>query len=108
MNPTPEEESNHNPTWEKNHIAILNAIDYLTRNGEGLPSNTAIAKRTGLSVRTVSNHMLQFDVQKIAAEDLIKAKFLQSKILAKIMELAMGGDLRAAKLALQIMGLLGK
>ncbi len=96
-----------NKTWEENHTAIIKAIDKLIFKNERLCSVTEIADFTGLSRNTVYKHLGSFEDGKLMIENVEQCKFLSSKVLAKVMELAVGGDLRACRLALQIVGVLG-
>ncbi len=99
-------EPDKNQTWENNHILITRAIALLIRQNERMPSKAEIAVQAGLSRQTVHKHLKQFGNSTIAEEQLEQFNFMASKVLAKIIELAMDGDVRAARLSLEIMGIL--
>ena len=103
-----EEFKGRNETWESNHIAIAMAIEKISRELERYPKKTEIAAATGLSVRTVYNHMLQFNASGRTMDELSQMKLMTGNTLNKIMELALDGDLKACRLMLEIVGLLGK
>jgi biotin operon repressor len=95
-----------NQTWESNHTLITKAIAKLIRQNERLPSKTEIAEATGLSRQTVHKHIKQFGQEALVVEALKQYKFMSSKVLAKIIELAMDGDVKAARLSLEVMGII--
>jgi predicted transcriptional regulator len=97
-----------NITWENNHVAITKAIDFLVRQNERMPTQTEIATETGLSRKTVCMHLFEFKNRRREVVDLDQFNFMASKVLGKIMEKAMDGDMRASRLALQTMGIIGR
>ena len=101
-----EEFKDRNETWESNHIAIATAIEKVSRELERYPKKTEIAAATGLSVRTVYNHMLAFNASGRTMDELCQLKFMTGNALNKIMELALDGDLKACRLMLEIVGVL--
>jgi hypothetical protein len=100
--------SKRNQTWQNNHIAITKAIDFLMRENERIPTQQEIATQAGLRRQTVCEHLKEFKQEKMVFEDLEQVEFMASKVLAKVLELAMDGDMKASRLSLQLMGLLGR
>ena len=101
-----EVEQDKNKTWETNHTVITRAMAKLVRQNERMPSKAEIAEETGLSRQTIHKHLKQFGHESLVVEQLEQLNFMSSKVLAKIMELSMDGDIRAARLALEIMGII--
>lgn len=101
-----EAEQDKNKTWEANHTVITRVMAKLIRQNERMPSKAEIADETGLSRQTIHKHLKQFGHESLVVEQLEQFNFMSSKVLAKIMELSMDGDIRAARLALEIMGII--
>ena len=78
------------------------------RKNERLPTQQEIATETGISRQTVCVHLVEYRRGQKEVEDLEQFSFMASKVLGKLMEKAMDGDMRASRLSLQVMGLLGK
>ena len=97
-----------NRTWENNQLAITKAIDSLVRKNERLPTQQEIANETGISRQTVCVHLMEYRRAQKEIDDLEQFNFMASKVLGKLMEKAMDGDMRASRLSLQVMGLLGR
>jgi hypothetical protein len=99
-----------NSTWEKNHKAITEAILQTIREKERFPYKSEIAEVTGLTIRTVYDHLKDYDgvKRRLLNLDMDQFKCAGGLVLSKVMELALEGDLRAARLALQILGIIGK
>jgi hypothetical protein len=100
--------NNHSQEWENNHTTICEAFINLAVLKERLPTKTEIAAETNLSLRTVYNHLNHLGQQKIEAEYLQQFKIATGPVLAKIIELALSGDMRAARLYLLVNGLITK
>ena len=97
-----------NRTWESNHITITKAMAKLVRKYERVPYTTEIAEMTGLSRKTVHLHQKEFGKEKLIREEVGQFRFMANRVLGKLMELSMDGNVRAAKLSLEIMGVIGK
>ncbi len=94
--------------WETNHVAITRAMIYLIRKNERWPTKAEIADETGLSRPTVYVHMVEFDRGDVIGSELGEFKFMSSQILARLMESAMEGDIKAIRLAFEVTGILKK
>jgi DNA-directed RNA polymerase specialized sigma subunit len=95
-----------NQTWENNHILITKAMAKLMRKHERLPFKSEIAEVTGLSRFTVHKHLEDFGKEELMIEELGQFKVMSGKVLAMLAIAAMNGDIRAIKLALEVMGVL--
>jgi predicted DNA-binding protein YlxM (UPF0122 family) len=93
-----------NQMWEYNHNQITAALSNLTQNCGRIPSNTELAKETGLSRQTVHKHMKEYLQHPLYLEQLEQFKFMSSKVLAKVFKFAVNGDMGAAKLFFNVTG----
>jgi hypothetical protein len=97
-----------NPTWENNHVLITNAVAKLIRDNERWPTKTEICTACGLSRATVYKHLAQMELADQMGEAMDELKFMSGKVLARLCEFAMDGDIRAMRLAFELMGALKK
>ena len=95
-----------NPTWERNHVTITDAIDQLVRRNERWPTKTEIAEESGFTRATIYRHLEQFGQEDYAIEEMNELKFMSSKLQAKMCEKAMDGDVKCMRLAFEVMGVL--
>ena len=95
-------------TWETNHIAIVKAMDWLIRKNERWPTKAEIAVEARLSRPTVYIHLRDFRQEELTGVEMGELKFMSSKILAKLTEKAMDGDMKSMRLAFELMGVLKK
>lgn len=97
-------EKKRNQIWEINHNNITNAItDYVQTCG-GMPTKTRIAEYTGLSRQTVDKHLKEFQTSPLFKEIDEQFKFMIPKVMAEVLRQAINGDIRAAKLFLEVSG----
>ena len=94
--------------WESNHIAITKAMAHLIRQNERWPTKAELAEETGLSRPTIYIHLKEFDRQDVMGAELEELKFMSSEILARLIESAIGGDMKAMRLSFEVMGILKK
>jgi len=92
--------------WQQNHNAILNASDKLVRLLDRLPFNSEIAAETNLTERTVYSHLKAIQQPTQPPPYMHKFQLLEEKFIAQLAQLALDGDLRATRLALQVLGTL--
>ena len=97
-----------NVTWEKNHRLITKVICKLLWETESWPTKAEIARKTGLSLPTISKHLVQFEQEDFMIEVMDQFKFMSSKMLAMLCQFAMQGDMKAMRLSFEIMGVLKK
>jgi len=92
--------------WESNHITIIDARERLMRFNERFPTSLELAAETGLSRVTVNKHLeiLEADDVKV----MTHLKSYTGKMIAKMVEHALDGDMRATRMALQLLGLIGR
>jgi len=94
-----------NQTWEKNHFMISKAIALLMRTHERMPSKEEIAEETGLDRSTIYNHLKEINDHVSYQESLQQFDTIASQVLAVIGAMALEGEIRAARLSLEIIGI---
>jgi hypothetical protein len=98
--------SGKNQTWQNNHNLIYKALIRLLRQTEQLPTAPEIAAETGLSCTTIYKHLAELDLAEMLAEEIAQFKLLSRRLLGKLADLALDGDIRALRLSLQTIGLI--
>ncbi len=92
-------------TWETNHEKITEALRYLQRK-EVKPTVSNIAKLTKLSRKTVANHINQDGTSLIRKSYSNVNRFMLDEVVERICRKACFGDLKAAQLYLELMGVI--
>ncbi|MBI2721964.1 MAG: hypothetical protein HYX39_07300 [Bacteroidetes bacterium] len=93
-----------NQLWEINHTNITCAIATLIQEYGRMPVATEIATTTNLSRQTVHKHLKEYSNHPLFLEQMAVTQFMTSKVLAKVFHFAVNGDMQAAKLYLNAMG----
>jgi hypothetical protein len=95
-----------NQLWESNHIKITNAISNFIQQYGRMPAKTEIAEKTELSRQTIHKHLKEYINHPQYLGQIEQFKFLTSKVLARVFHFAVNGDIQAAKLYFNLMGLI--
>ena len=69
-----------------------------------MPSKTEIAAKTELSRQTINKHFKYYSTRPEYLGQIEQFRFMTSKVLAKLFQFAVNGDMRAAKIYLNIFG----
>ena len=93
-----------NQLWESNHNQITYAISTLMQEYGRMPSKTKIADKTELSRQTVNKHLKEYTNHPQYLGQIEQFRFMTAKVLARVFQFAVNGDIRAAKLYLNVMG----
>jgi len=93
-----------NQLWEYNHLRITAAISNLMYDKGIMPSATDISGETGLSRQTIHKHLKEYVNHPLFLEQIEQFRFMGSRVLIKIYQFAMEGDMRAMKLYFNIIG----
>ncbi|TAH07206.1 MAG: hypothetical protein EAZ14_11450, partial [Runella slithyformis] len=93
-----------NQLWEYNHGQITWAISVLMQENGCMPSATDIATKTHLSRQTVHKHLKEYSSHPQYLGQVEQFRFMTSKVLAKVFQFAVNGDMSAAKLYFKMMG----
>lgn len=97
-------QSTKNQLWEMNHNNITWAISTLIQESGRMPSKTEIATKTELSRQTIHKHFNEYKTHPQYLGQIEQFSFLSSKVLAKVFQFAINGDIGAAKLYFNVMG----
>ena len=98
-------EKSNEYVWEMNHEMIIRAIRSL--QGRGIkPSITSIAFETDLTRTTIYRHLKDDALSPVYKTYTRMHKFLLNDVLMRISEKALCGDVRAARLYFELMGII--
>jgi len=100
------DESTKNQLWEFNHNKITNAISTLMQEFGRMPTKTEIATKSELSRQTVHKHLNEYTAHPLFIETREQFRFMADKVLAKVFQFAVTGDMAAAKLYFKAVGCL--
>ena len=98
------DEETKNQLWESNHNKITATISILIEEYGRMPSKVEIAKKTGLSRQTIHKHLKEYKTHPLFLGQMEQFSFMSSKLLAKVFQYAINGDMAAAKLYFNIIG----
>lgn len=98
-------ESTKNQLWENNHIQITSAISKLMQDFGCMPTKSHLATETGLSRQTITKHIKEYQAHPQYLLEMEQFRFMGSKVLAKVFKFAVNGDIRAARLYLEMIGM---
>jgi DNA-binding phage protein len=100
-----QEDDARNITWEANHQKIMKAIyEVMQYIGAAMPSITDISKATGLTRKTIYDHISGHDAHPAFKKQSAVFKMMEFDILMRISNQARRGDIQAAKLYLELTG----
>ena len=92
-----------NQTWEYNHLFISQAItDHIAETGM-MPDKNIISNKTGLSRQTIHKHFKEYSLHPLHIEHKEKFKLMTTRVLSKVLQLALSGDMKAAKIYLSML-----
>jgi hypothetical protein len=90
--------------WENNHQVITRAVAQYVNSYGVMPTKSKLAELTGLSRKTVHQHLKDFNDNPEYAEQAKQHQAMAGRVLSKMLQLALAGDMQAAKLYLQATG----
>lgn len=93
-----------NQLWEYNHNQITYAISTLMQDLGRMPSKNEIAAKSELSRQTIYKHMNDYASHPQYMQQIEQFRFMTSKVLARVFQFAVNGDVAAAKLYFNVMG----
>jgi len=89
-----------NHTWQRNHLKIIASISNLMQEKNRMPTNTEISIEAGLSEETTYKHLREFKEHDLARHETEKFLIMKDRVLAKVFNLGVQGDIRACKVYL--------
>jgi len=99
-------EATKNQIWENNHIQIGWAISSLMLEQHCMPTVTEIAIKAELSRQTIHKHLNDYANHPQYLEQVEQFRFMIPKVLSRVFHYAVNGDVGAAKLYFNVMGML--
>lgn len=96
-----------NQLWENNHYQIISAITKYIEEYGRMPTKNRISEDTGLSRQTIHKHLKNYSEHPLFAEQLKQFRFMADRVLAKVIKAASLGDMKAARLYFDVMGIYG-
>jgi len=100
--------STNDQIWENNHLVIGKAITKLIGLCGAMPTKYQVAQESGLSRQTVAKHLAQYKNHPKYAAEMEQFKFMGTKLLASVFELASKGDVKASRLYFEMIGAINK
>ena len=101
-------DSTKNSLWEHNHTVIRSAISAFMQKHGVMPTNTAIAEKTGLSRQTVAKHFKEYKQNPGFIAEAEQFKFMGHDMLANVFKFGRNGNMRAARLYFEMVGAMNK
>jgi len=98
------DEETKNQLWESNHNKITAAISVLLQDYGRMPTKVEIAKKSELSRQTIHKHLKEYKTHPLFLGQMEQFRFMSSKLLAKVFQYAINGDIAAAKLYFSVIG----
>jgi DNA-binding transcriptional ArsR family regulator len=95
-NPTQEE------LWDYNHEKIRRTIAQFLVDFGRTPMVKELAAKTKLSQQSVRNHLKKHNVNALSRQEMEQFRILSAKVFSTVAQLAIEGDLNAAKLFFQV------
>lgn len=93
-----------NILWANNHQLIIGQIDELMKEYNRMPNTLELAQATGLSRQTIHNHLTEFQSNPFYEEHMEQFKIMIPVLLSRLYKMAVGGDVKAAKLYFSAVG----
>jgi predicted transcriptional regulator len=97
-------EQTKNQIWAINHLKINASITKLIQAFNRMPSKDEIAEDCGLSRQTIYKHLKEYSEHPLFKEEMNQYKFASVGLVARIYNMAINGDIKAAKLFFNIVG----
>lgn len=98
------DQDTRNRVWESNQIKITYAIYEHIRQYNCMATIGNISENTGLSRQTVHKHLKDINSHPLLNQETEMFKFMSAKVVAKLFNLSMQGDVKAAKVYLNAVG----
>jgi hypothetical protein len=93
-----------NEIWENNHTNIMCSISKLIKELGRMPTKNEIVFDTKLSRTTIHKHIKDYKHHPMFIDQIEQLRFMSSLVLSKVLKFALNGDMKAAKLYLNVIG----
>lgn len=91
-------EETQSSIWDRNHNLIMDYIKDYSEKFNRIPTKTEIAERLGLSRKTITRHLSDYEVNRRCKERQEAESFMLDAVKERVLSSALNGDLRAARL----------
>jgi DNA-binding protein Fis len=96
-----------NEIWELNHIKIIQEITSCIEQYGRMPTKLELASLVGLSRQTLHKHLKEYKDNPLYNQHIDQFQFMSQKLLAKMFQFAIKGDVKAGRLYFDMVGHLG-
>lgn len=93
-----------NQLWENNHLKITQAIGKHCSIYNAMPNKSQISNATGISRQTVHKHLKDYGSNPLFTEQVDQFKFMGARVMGRVLESALCGDTKAARLYFDMIG----
>ena len=93
-----------NEIWEINHNQITWAISKLMQEYGRMPSKMEISRKTELSRQTIHKHLKEYASHPQYLGQVEQFRFMTNKVLTRVFDYAVNGNVKAAKLYFEVVG----
>lgn len=93
-----------NQLWEKNHVIITQTISHHLSHYNFMPTKSQIAEATGISRQTIHKHLIEYNSHPLFIERAEQFKFMGERVMSRVLESALSGDTKAARLYFDMLG----
>lgn len=96
-----------NEIWELNHIKIIQEITSCIEQYGRMPTKLELASLVGLSRQTLHKHLKEYKDNPLYNQHMDQFQFMSQKLLAKMFQFAITGDVKAGRLYFDMIGQMG-
>jgi hypothetical protein len=93
-----------NEIWELNHIKIIQEITSCIEQYGRMPTKLELASLVGLSRQTLHKHLKEYKDNPLYNQHIDQFQFMSQKLLAKMFQFAIKGDVKAGRLYFDMVG----
>lgn len=93
-----------NEIWEYNHMRIVNEITSFIEEYGRMPTLVDLRGKLSLSRQTLHKHLKEYKRSPKYIEHISQFQFMGEKLLAKLFQFSLRGDVKAARLYFDIIG----
>ena len=96
-----------NEIWENNHRRIIQEISLFIAEYGRMPLKIDLADRVGLSRQTLHKHLKEYKDNPAYSEHLQRFQLMTEKLIAKMFQFALQGNVKAGRLYFDMVGHMG-
>lgn len=96
-----------NDLWENNHRKIIQEVSNFINEHGRMPLKVDLAQRLGLSRQTLNKHFKEYKDSPQYIDHMETFRFMTEKLIAKMFQFALHGDVKAGRLYIDMVGHMG-